>query len=297
MTVMSSDVTPPIPIRLREAFRRCGGQPRQPAMRWNRSTWQTTLPEHHDLLASLPDKLDRATVTAIGARAPESEARAIDAFVAAMAWGYGPIGYGAFRTARVLRENPQSPATLRQAARVVRHDGGEAAFGWLTENRLHRLGVAFATKYLYFCNGPEAPPALILDRVVQRWLRRHADTHLRLNWHVGDYRRYLETTTVWAGELGITPDEVEYLMFSDSLLEEPGNSPWAPQPVAGAVADFDQEDVSAVLESLDDAGNAFAALPGTSPADTEDFDRGLRQLRRIVLARDSVDSEAPPRLP
>jgi hypothetical protein len=297
MMVMSSDVTPPIPIRLREAFRRCGGRPGQPAMRWSRNTWQTTLPEHHDLLASLPDELDRATVTEIGARAADSEVHAVDAFVAAMAWGYGPIGYGAFCAARVLRENRQSPATLRQAAQVVRHDGGAAAFGWLKRNRLHWLGVAFATKYLYFCSGPGAPPALILDRVVQRWLRRHADCHIRLNWHVGDYGRYLETAAVWAKELGITPDEVEYLVFSDSLSEEPGSSPWAPQPIVGAVAEFDQEEASAVLDALDDAGNAFAALPGTSPADVDDFERGLRQLRRIVLARNSVDPEGPARLP
>ena len=205
--------------------------------------------------------------------------------------------YGAFRAARVLRENRQSPATLCRAAQVVRRDGGEAAFGWLKRNRLHWLGVAFATKYLYFCSGPDAPPALIVDRVVQRWLRRHADCHVRLNWHVGDYGRYLETAAAWAGELGITPDEVEYLVFSDCLLEEPGSSPWARLPIAGAVAEFDREEVSAVLEALDDAGNAFAALPGTSAADADDFERGLRQLRRIVLARNSVDSEALARLP
>ena len=85
-------------------------------------------------------------------------------------------------------------------------------------------------------------------------------------------------------------------MFSDSLLEEPGSSPWAPQPIAGAVAESDQEEVSAVLEALDDADNAFAALPGTRSADVDDFERGLRQLRRIVLARNSVESEAPARL-
>jgi hypothetical protein len=90
-----------------------------------------------------------------------------------------------------------------------------------------------------------------------------------------------------------SPDQVEYLVFSDSLVEEPGSSPWAPQPIAGAVAEFDQEEVSAVLEALDDAGNAFAALPGTGPADVDDFERGRRQLRRIVLARNSVESEAP----
>jgi hypothetical protein len=54
--------------------------------------------------------------------------------------------------------------------------------------------------------------------------------------------------------------------------------------------------VSVILEAFDDAGDAFAALPGTSTADVDDFERGLRQLRRTVLARNSVESEAPARL-
>lgn len=42
----------------------------------------------------------------------------------------------------------------------------------------------------------------------------------------------------------------------------------------------------AVLEALDDAADAFAALPQSAfAADDDDFDLGVRQLRRIVLAR------------
>jgi hypothetical protein len=48
------------------------------------------------------------------------------------------------------------------------------------------------------------------------------------------------------------------------------------------------------LESLDEALAAFAALPGpSSPADIEDFERGIRQLRRIVLTRNRTTSFAP----
>ncbi|MFF5229471.1 hypothetical protein [Dactylosporangium sp. NPDC000521] len=281
---MSSVVTPPLPIRLQEAFRRSGGQPVQPPTRWSRTTWQATLPEHHNLLASLPNELDRATVAKVAARAADDEEQAVQSFIAAMAWGYGPIGYGAFRTARVLRENRQSPTILHQTAQMVRREGGPAAFKWLRQNRLHQLGVSFATKYLYFCNSPEAPPALILDRLVQRWLRRHADCHVRLNWHVGDYQRYLDTATAWARELGTGPDTVEYLMFNDALLEEPESSHPALQLSVIPGPQSDQEEVVATLEALDDAANAFATLPGISPADAEDFERGLRQLRRIVLA-------------
>jgi hypothetical protein len=40
------------------------------------------------------------------------------------------------------------------------------------------------------------------------------------------------------------------------------------------------------LEALDDAADAFATLPlSATTADGADFDRAVRQLRRIVLAR------------
>ncbi len=246
-------------------------------------TWQTTLSEHHALLASLPDEIDRKTVARIAASAAEGEQQAVQSFIAAMVWGYGPIGYGAFRTARVLRENPQSPAVLHQTAQIVRRDGGAAAFEWLKQHRLHQLGVSFATKYLYFCNAPDAPRALILDRLVQRWLRVHAGCHVRLDWHSRDYGRYLDTATTWARELDTNPDTVEYLMFSDSLKEQPESRPFALRPSGSPDDKSDQEETTTVLEALDDAANAFAALPGTTPADVDDFERGLRQLRRIVL--------------
>jgi hypothetical protein len=290
MASMPSDAIPTIPHRLRYALSRWddGGRQGQQAMRWRRPTWQATLPEHHDLLASLPDELDRTTVAKRAASAAHSEAQAVQAFVTAMVWGYGPTGYGAFRTARVLRENPQAPQTLREAAQLLRRDGGASAFAWLKEHRLHYLGVAFATKYLYFCNSPGSAPALILDRLVQRWLRQHANCHLRLDWHIGDYTRYLHMVGAWADQLGIAPDEVEYLMFSDTLSEEPGRSPWAPQHVATAIlTESDDDGTTTVLEAIEDAASAFAALANVSPANVDDFERGIQQLRRILLARNT----------
>lgn len=41
-----------------------------------------------------------------------------------------------------------------------------------------------------------------------------------------------------------------------------------------------------MLQALDDAADAFAALPpGPSSFDSEEFERGIGELRRIVLAR------------
>ena len=43
-------------------------------------------------------------------------------------------------------------------------------------------------------------------------------------------------------------------------------------------------DEIAVLASLEDAEEAFALLAPLGTADAEDFARGLRRLRRVVLA-------------
>ncbi|MET8547427.1 hypothetical protein [Micromonospora zamorensis] len=252
-------------------------------MRWNRSTWLASLTEHQDLLAELPNRLRRDDVTERGRRAGEGEAEAVQAFVAAMVWGYGRVGYGAFRIARVLRENDEAPRILREVALKTRRDGGAEAFEWLRQHRLRYLGVSFATKYLFFCSEAEASPALVLDRRVQRWLWQHADCHVSLDWNVDDYRRYLCLVTKWARELELRPDEVEYLMFADDGSQ---------QITAEEVSE--ESDEFAVLDALDEAVAAFAALPGDiDPNDVEDFERGVRQLRRIVLARGFGRRELP----
>jgi hypothetical protein len=288
MTVMPSPVKMPVPNRLRDNFRRwdSAGRPDQPGTRWSRRSWLATLPDYEELLAGLPDQVDRATVAQYGSRASNGEDEALRAFVAAMVWGHGVVGYGAFRTARVLRDNQDAPRVLHEVAQRVGRDGGAEAFAWFKENALRWLGVAFATKYLFFCNVPGSAPALVLDRLVRRWLRQHADCHVRLSWHVEDYRRYLDLATEWAGELGLMPAEVEYLMFADAASEDPG-SQWAPPRQVRASTDVafsDDDERAAIMEALEEAATGFAALPGDiNTADSDDFERGLRQLRRIVL--------------
>jgi hypothetical protein len=236
----------------------------------------------------LPNPIDRAAVLA--SVRGDDERAAVEAFIAAMVWGYGRVGYGPFRTARVLTENKDAAPILREAADRVRSDGGPEAFAWLAKNRLNWLGVAFATKYLFFCSaGSSATPALVLDRLVQAWLREHAGWRVRLDWHATDYREYVHTAIEWAFELGCAPADVEYLMFADAASLNP-NGQWASPNSTGDSAVGGQSpgdarpDVMAVLDALDEAAEAFAALPATAtPSDTADFERGLQLLRQIVL--------------
>jgi hypothetical protein len=132
---------------------------------------------------------------------------------------------------------------------------------------------------------------LVLDRLVRGWLARNAGWSLRLDWSVGAYREYVETVTAWASELGCEVSELEYLMFAAAASSDPTGQ-WS-EPAFADVGDvppasslsLTPEEV-AVLEALDDAADAFAALPlSATAADSHDFDHALRQLRRIVLAR------------
>ena len=58
------------------------------------------------------------------AKTLNDESDAVRVFVAAMVWGYGRVGYGPFRTARVLAENSSAPEVLLEAA--VRERGATA---------------------------------------------------------------------------------------------------------------------------------------------------------------------------
>lgn len=275
----------PIPEALRslaEQWQSQGSRPQQ-ATGWSRTQWQDTLPRHTEFLQGLPDAVGRADVIEVCATAAASPADAERSFVAAMVWGYGRVGYGPYRTSRVLTANPQAPEVLRHVAEVAVTKGGVAAFEALRADRLKWLGVAFATKYLFFCaeNG-QAGAAPVLDRLVRGWVRDHTGWAPRLDWHLGDYTAYVDAVTAWAGELEITPADVEWLMFRSAANADPA-SLWREE--LGVVAES-SDGAQSVLDALEDAADAFAALePAPSDVEAADFDAGARMLRRIVLAR------------
>jgi hypothetical protein len=285
--------TRPIPSALLDIHAQwiTAGRPSQRGAAWARAPWLATFPDQADYLNVIPSPLDRRAVTALCADAASDTASAARGFIAAMIWGYGRVDYGPFRTARILRGMDQSATILQAAAREAISHGGPAAFDWLSEHRLRGLGVSFATKYLFFCtDGRSVEPALVLDRLVTAWLSHHADWALSLDWRRDHYRSYVQTITKWASDLQISPADAEYLIFATEATADP-TSQWAEpafipdgttRPTAGHEPAPEQ---LAVLEALDDAAEAFAAMPNNPESDIDDFEYGLRQLRRIVLGR------------
>jgi thermostable 8-oxoguanine DNA glycosylase len=77
------------------------------------------------------------------------------------------------------------------------------------------------------CSPAGARSALILDRLVARWLRENVGLKFNeLRWSVSTYARYLETMFGWADELALAADELEVCIFSAQARL--GDGQWAP---------------------------------------------------------------------
>ncbi len=194
------------------------GRPRQPGIPWPRQRWIASFPEHADDFRSLPDRLDRASVRAACLESASSPEAARWGFLASMAWGYGSVGYGRWRTHRVL-DVDGSDQRLADVARCLADEGSFAAYQRFTSSaRLHGLGPAFGTKYLYFC--PQAkgrPPALILDRIVSEWLSEAVQAKFNpVPWSLRTYKAYHGLLNGWADEVEVAPDVIEELIFVSS---------------------------------------------------------------------------------
>jgi hypothetical protein len=287
---------PPPPDALERAVQqwKAAGAHQQPPSRWSPDRWQSRFPEYAEYLAELPQPISRVDVIARCLAASEGPEQATKAFIAAMIWGYGPVGYGGYRTKRVLTENEGAGETLATVAGIAGDQGGPAAFEWLArrQNRLRYLGVAFATKYLFFCAADgHAPPALVLDRLVRDWMAKTLDWRLNLEWDVEDYREYVDKMSAWAAGLDIEPGDLEMLVFQlaangdpQSLWSAPDLFASTPSESTGQVLDEMADDAAEILEKLNDAAAMFAGQPGAiDPDDIADFERGVRQLKRIVL--------------
>lgn len=194
------------------------GSPQQQAFGWSLDKWQAKFPDYAGALSKLPPAVDRDVILEACKDAASSPDSAIEAFLVAMAWGYGGVGYGPWRTKRILDGDAEAGQKLQAVAEAVATDGSVAGYQLMANaSRLKHLGPAFGTKFLYFC--PQAhtgPRALILDQIVGSWLDSEADLDLDFEtWDTGDYETYVQTVENWAGELGVQATDIEECIFTN----------------------------------------------------------------------------------
>lgn len=258
-------MTARIPVPLQTAFDRwvAVGRPKDAPTVWSKPSWEKSLARAtpvRELLGGWPadlkgDPLRRVHVTTFAAGVTmEDRASQLKAFLAAMIWGYGRVGYGPSRVARMLTE-PRFLDDLAELTRVTLEEGGVAGYQRVRDARhgeqrdrgfLKHLGPAFGTKYIYFLT--KAQPvegrgvAPVLDSVVRMWFRKNVDDQAT-NVEIGDgwgyaerYATYVETMRAWAEELGIAADDVEQLIFVSRQTEVGGGraEPWSDASPASA---------------------------------------------------------------
>jgi hypothetical protein len=172
------------------------------------------------LAASLPQwpgtnsgwrKITRGDVFAVG--------EPLQLFLAAMAWGFGPTGYGWRRTLDIL--TTAGPDAVETAMRLLRRSYGDGGSGavWKTFSaggaaKVNGLGTAFASKIAYFAcyDRQRGAGPLIADRntawafwaLEDVWDSRASATL---------YARYVATAAEWAVALNSRPDDVERALF------------------------------------------------------------------------------------
>ena len=150
-----------------------------------------------------------------------------------MVWGYGEVGYGAFRVNRILSVNRAPGARLHTAVQVLLERGAVAGYAQLADyqaSRLRFLGPAFGTKFLAFCSRDADHPALILDRLVANWLQRNTSLDLDpVPWNAFTYARFVDQLQEWSVVLDTPPDDLECCIFS-AESDATGNQWSAKQP-------------------------------------------------------------------
>lgn len=209
----------------------------------------------------------------------------VTAFVASMVWGYGQVGYGPYRTERVLTSSPNAIDSLVEVAQIAQDPkrGGLEAFKHIQKERqrpgdyLKYLGPAFGTKYLYFLTkaSSDVGTTPVMDALVAKWFRRYATSIAGFNlswWDSASYERYLLALETWAREIRdahprsapLDLDDVEFLIFSTT--RDGSADAW------GSLIDTDEVSVEVMLDHL------ASEASGREGVDTAE---GLERVERL----------------
>jgi len=144
--------------------------------------------------------------------------------VASMVWGFGPLGYGAARTAEMLAGSRTSEPVeevleaIRREVRRSPENGFTAVFANF-QPKLGQLGTSYATKFLHFAEaGLGAQRALVYDGRVSATLQALSeypgsapDPGGRV-WS-SDYAAWCAWADEQAELHGCAPEDIEFAAF------------------------------------------------------------------------------------
>lgn len=194
------------------------GRPIQGPVLWGQPRWLAQFPKQRTFLNSLPAELDRSALLRVCGRAPTTNAEALEALLAVMAWGYRGLGRGRYWAGDVLADVGPEDDRLVACRAALRGGDPVAAYAVLAARPIRGLGPTFATKYLFFSQQSTAKVrALILDENVATWFAENLGVKVASQrWSSAEYAAYLDRMGDWAAALGVRPDDLELAMFRDS---------------------------------------------------------------------------------
>lgn len=202
---------------------------------WNPDSWSTVgalnFPAAADTLsflanASASPGTGRPSISRQAVRDTAAYLGPHAGFLAALVWGFGPTGYGASRTAKMLTRDGAAAAS-EHIWMTAKEQGAQAGFSALWHNNrscVRGLGSAFGTKVLYFAatDATPGPAPLVLDQFVYHGAQRLAQAGVISDAsRVPDPRRYLTGVAyaeycAWADEQAPgAGDNVEYVLFQE----------------------------------------------------------------------------------
>ncbi|OPZ86611.1 MAG: hypothetical protein BWY76_00867 [bacterium ADurb.Bin429] len=194
---------------------------------YNKESWLQHFGQDADFQAILlrfQRPISRQDFTSFGTSILESSSATRQLFLITMLWGYSTIGYGAWRT-RKMMDTPNADRILQETVSLIAKGHFADAYSAL---RLDRCGPAFMAKFLYAAGlALEADPLpLILDSrvaVALKSLFDENDINSRPFLSCSKdgmvrhdpicYERYVLLLNHWAKELKVRPDDIEAYLF------------------------------------------------------------------------------------
>lgn len=196
---------------------------------YNANTWRKWFAEDkdfNDLIQEYPQVISRSEIANLANPVSAKNESARKVFLATMLWGYGIVGYGAYRTSIMLSDK-NSRNIIGESFDLVSTGKYIAAYKIFS---LPMCGSAFFTKYFYFVGlgNKTTPLPLILDSVVANSLvelgidisqlakvTKNSDGKISsVGKYVDGYFEYVEMINSWASEINCRPDSIEKWLFS-----------------------------------------------------------------------------------
>ncbi|CAG1016913.1 hypothetical protein ANAEL_05903 [Anaerolineales bacterium] len=186
--------------------------------------WFAEDTDFNELTQRYPQQISRSEVAELAGLSGSGIPRKV--FLATMLWGYGTVGYGAYRTSIMVK--------VKGFQNII-----EKSFSLVSDGKyidayemfyLPMCGPAFFTKYFYFVGlgNKTMPLPLILDSVVAnsltqlgvdiyrlaRVVKNSAGKITSVARYADGYFQYVEMINSWASEISCRPDSIEKWLFS-----------------------------------------------------------------------------------